>query len=147
VEKEKEKAKVKARKSEKGSKKQKADDTTAPRPTKRQSTSRKVDPPSAKHKSTAGDGGCSQKKRKWQDDSDSDEPTPKSRSKQALDAAKNRFEMMHDKLRALAKGKLGSITTKLPPSMRKGPPGIRLGTVEFKALNLKGIVSNGLWVG
>ncbi|KAJ7825641.1 hypothetical protein B0H14DRAFT_3726189 [Mycena olivaceomarginata] len=139
AEKEKEKAKVKARKSEKGSKKRKADDTTDPRPAKRQSTSRKVDPPSAKPKSTAGDGGRSQKKRKRQDDSDSDEPTPKSRSKQALDAAKSRFEMMHDRLRALAKGKSGSITTKLPPSMCKGPPGIRPGTVEFKALNLKGM--------
>jgi hypothetical protein len=42
----------------------------------------KVDPLSAKHKSTAGNGGCSQKKRKQQDDSDYDEPTPKSRSKQ-----------------------------------------------------------------
>ncbi|KAJ7862649.1 hypothetical protein B0H14DRAFT_3611645 [Mycena olivaceomarginata] len=120
-EKEKRKAeKVKARKSEKGSKKRKADDTTNPRPAKRQSTSRKVDPPSAKHKSTAGDGGRSQKKRKRQDDSDSDEPTPNSRSKLAPDAAKSRFEMMRDRLRALAKGKSGSIPTKLPPSMPTG---------------------------
>ncbi|KAJ7890199.1 hypothetical protein B0H14DRAFT_2561471 [Mycena olivaceomarginata] len=44
---------------------------------------------------------------------------------------------MHDKLRVLAKGKLGSITTKLTPSMHKGPPGIQPGTVEFKVLNLK----------
>jgi hypothetical protein len=46
---------------------------------------------------------------------------------------------MHDKLRVLAKGKLGSITTKLTPSMHKGPPGIQPGTVEFKVLNLKGM--------
>ncbi|KAJ7893903.1 hypothetical protein B0H14DRAFT_3427203 [Mycena olivaceomarginata] len=135
---EKAKPKVKARKLEKGSKKRKADDTTDPRLAKRQSTSRKVDPPSAKRKSTAGDGGRSQK-RKRQDDSDCDEPTPKSRSKQAPDAAKSRFAIMQDKLRALAEGKSGSITSKLPPSMRKGPPGIRPGTVEFKALNLKGM--------
>ncbi|KAJ7689501.1 hypothetical protein B0H14DRAFT_3667896 [Mycena olivaceomarginata] len=139
AEKEKEKAKVKARKSEKGSKKRKADDTTDPHPAKHQSTSRKVDPPSAKHKSTAGDGGRSQKKRKRQDDSDSDEPTPKSRSKQAPDAPKSRFEVMHNRFRVLATGKSGSITTKLPPAMRKGPPGVRLGTVEFTALGLKGM--------
>ncbi|KAJ7791798.1 hypothetical protein B0H14DRAFT_2624646 [Mycena olivaceomarginata] len=136
---EKEKVKVKPRKSEKGSQKRKADDTTDPRPAKHQSTSRKGDPPSAKHKSTAGDGGRSQKKRKRQDDSDADEPTPKSRSKQAPDAPKSRFEVMHNRLRALATGKSGSITTKLPPAMRKGPPGIRPGTVEFTALGLKGM--------
>jgi hypothetical protein len=137
AEKEKEKAKVKPRKSEKGSQKRKADDTTDPRPAKRQSTSRKGDPPSAKHKSTAGDGGRSQKKRKRQDDSDADEPTPKSRSKQAPDAPKSRFEVMHNRLRALATAKSGSITTKLPPAMRKGPPGVRPGTVEFTVLGLK----------
>jgi hypothetical protein len=139
AEKEKEKVKVKARKSEKGLKKRKADDTTDPHPAKHQSTSHKVEPLSAKHKSTAGDGGRSQKKRKQQDNSDSNEPTPKSHSKQAPDAAKSRFEMMHNRLRALAKGKSGSITTKLPPSMHEGPLRIRPGTVEFKALNLKGM--------
>ncbi|KAJ7718382.1 hypothetical protein B0H14DRAFT_3630573 [Mycena olivaceomarginata] len=139
AEKEKEKAKVKPRKSEKGSQKRKADDTTDPRPAKRQSTSRKGDPPSAKCKSTASDGGRSQKKRKRQDDSDANEPTPKSRSKQAPDAPKSRFEVMHNRLRALATGKSGSITTKLPPAMCKGLPGVRLGTVEFTALGLKGM--------
>ncbi|KAJ7347036.1 hypothetical protein DFH08DRAFT_961424 [Mycena albidolilacea] len=120
AEKEKEKAKVKARKSEKGSKKRKADDTTDPHLATRQSTSRK-------------------KKRKWQDNSDSDEPTLKSHSKQAPDAPKSRFEVMHNRLRVLATGKSGSITAKLPPAMRKGPPGVRPGTVEFTALGLKGM--------
>ncbi|KAJ7794383.1 hypothetical protein B0H14DRAFT_3557412 [Mycena olivaceomarginata] len=139
AEKEKEKAKVKPRNSEKGSQKRKADDTTDPCLAKRQSTSRKGDPPSAKHKSTAGDGGHAQKKRKRQDNSDADKPTPKSHSKQAPDAPKSRFEVMHNRLRALATGKSGSITTKLPPAMHKGPLGVRLGTVEFTALGLKGM--------
>ncbi|KAJ7882738.1 hypothetical protein B0H14DRAFT_3753160 [Mycena olivaceomarginata] len=146
AERKKKKQKEQGKKSQKEKKavpgKRKTDDRAEKdtRPSKRKSSTRKEDDSTSRNSSS--------RKRKSAPDDDNDDHERKKRKKStsksststssSTTTASSRFNDTHAKLRALVDSMkaTSSVSSKLPPALRRGPPGIRPGIDAFKALKV-----------